>query len=255
MTPAGAVRGRQLALMLRPTLRSMRWQPVPVAVLAAVLLLWWKDPASAVASSVVWEVRVAALLLAAGVGGALDDHTRATLSAVPLPLSLRSGVRVGLLVVPTALAWVVLVTWTDRRVDGALPALALSLEASVVVAVVVATTAVLARWPGLPDPGVVAGPLLAGFAFGVPDLPGPLALATPLGPGWTAAHQRWAGLLVLALVVLAAAVRDPAARLRRERRRTEHPPAEGLVADDLDVGVGGGQPAAGEQHEGRVRHP
>jgi hypothetical protein len=155
----------------------MRWQPLPVAVLAAVLLLWWRDPRTASPPTVVWEVRAVALLLAAGVACAFDDRTRATVSAVPVPLWLRSGVRLLLLAVPATAAWVVLVTWADRRVDGTLPALALSLEAGVVAAVVIATTAVLARWPGLPDPGVAAGPLLAGFAFGVPGLPDRLALA------------------------------------------------------------------------------
>ena len=212
MTTAGAARGRQVPLLLRPTLRAMRWQPLPLAVLATVLLLWWRDPRSVSPAEVVWEVRAAALLLAAGVAGAWDDRTRATVSAVPVPLWLRSGVRLLLLLVPAATAWAVLVTWVDRRVDGSLPSLALSLEAGVVASVVVATTAVLARWPGLPDPGVAAGPLLAGFAFGVPGLPDRLALAPLPGPGWETAHLRAAVVLVVAVVALTVAVRDPAAR-------------------------------------------
>ena len=160
-----------------------------------------------------------------------------------------------LLVVPAAAVWAVLVTVVDHRVDGTLPALALTLEAGVVAAVVVATTAVLSRWPGLPDPGVAAGPLLAGFAFGAPGLPDRLALVPLPGPGWQTAHLRAAGLLAVAVAALAVAVRDPAARLRRDRQGAEQPPAQVLVTDDLDVRVPGPQPAAGEQHEGRVGHP
>jgi fluoroquinolone transport system permease protein len=161
----------------------------------------------------VWEVRAVALLLAAGVAGALDDPTRATVAAVPTPLRFRYGVRLLLLVPPVAVSWSVLVWWVDARVGGALPALALTLEAAAVTGVVLAVCAVLARWPGLPDPGVAAGPLLAAFAFGVPVLPRWTALAVLPGPGWDAAHLRWAVLLLAALTAFAVAVRDPAARL------------------------------------------
>jgi hypothetical protein len=219
VTAAGAVRARQLGLLVRPTLRAMRWQPLPVAVLGAVLLLWWKDPGSASPAALIWELRAVGLLLAAGVAAAFDDRTRSTVSAVPLPLWARSGLRLLLLVGPAAVAWLALATWADSRVEGALPVLALSLEAGVVAAVVVATAAVLSRWPGLTDPGVVAGPMLAGFAFGVPGLPEQLALAPLPGPGWEAAHVRGSGLLAVAVAALAVAVRDPATRRAADARR------------------------------------
>jgi hypothetical protein len=212
------VRARQARALLRPTLRALRWQPLPAAVAASVLLLWWRDPASAAApSTVVWEVRVVAVLLAAGVACVFDDHTRATVSAVPAPLRFRTGVRLLLLTVPAAVAWAALVAWVDRRVEGALPSLALSLEAATATGALVAVAATLARWPGLPAPGVVAGPVLAGFAFGVPGLPRAVSLTSLPGPGWEAAHLRWAGLLLVALAALAVAIRDPAAPGLRPR--------------------------------------
>ena len=97
--------------------------------------------------------------------------------------------------------------------------LALSLEAAAITAAVLAVAATLARWPGLPDPGVVAGPVLAAFAFGVPGLPHRVALTLLPGPGWEAAHLRWAGLLLVALAGLGVAVRDPAAPGPRLRPR------------------------------------
>jgi hypothetical protein len=168
-------------------------------------------------------VRVVALLLACGVAGGLDDTTRVTVSAVPAPLRFRSGHRVLLLVLPAALCWAVLVAWVDARVGGWLPVLALSLEAAAVTVVMLAVCMVLARWPGLPDPGVAAaGPVLAAFAFGVPALPDQVSLTTPPGSGWDAAHLRWAGLLLMASAGLAVALRDPASRLRRPRPRAGH---------------------------------
>ncbi len=250
-----AARTRQARLLLRPTLRALRWQPLPVAVLAAVLLLWWRDPARADPPAVLWEVRVVGVLLAAGVAGAFDDHTRATLSAVPAPLRFRSGLRVLLVVAPAAAAWAVLVSWVDARVAGALPSLALTLEAATVTAVVVAFVASLAVRPGLPDPGVAAGPVLAGFVFGVPGLPAPVALTTLPGPGWESAHLRWTAVLVVSVAVLAVAVRDPAASLRRQRQGSEDPPSELLVTDDLDVRVVDGEAPAGQPHHRAVGHP
>lgn len=206
------VRGRQLRLLLGPTVRALRWQPLPVAVAAATLLLWWRDPQALGPGSVVWELRAVGLLLVAGVACAFDDHTRATVAAVPAPLWFRSGLRGLLLAGPAGLTWAGMVTWADSRVGGALPVWSLSLEVASASAVVVAVAATLARWPGLPDPGVVAGPLLAGFAFGAPGLPHVVALLTLPGAGWREAHLRWAGLLLVAALAVAVAVRDPAAR-------------------------------------------
>ena len=94
------------------------------------------------------------------------------------------------------------------------------------------------------------------------QLPPRFALAVSPGPEWAGAQRRWAVLLAVAVVVTTAALRDPAARapwrflaLRRDRQGAEHPPAEVLVTDDLDVRLRGSQPPAGEQHEGRVGHP
>lgn len=247
---------------LRPALaRAVRWQPVPVAAAVAVLVLWWRAAQPPSPGDPVWMPRIAALLLAVALSFALDDPTRTSLGGVPTPPWWRGAVRLVLAGVPAVAAWVVSLVWVQHRVAGAVPVGALSLEAAALAAVAVAVSAALARWRDVAEPGVVVAPAVLVSALLVLQLPPRFALAETPGPEWAAAHQRWAVLLALGVLVTAAALRDPAARrlrgrrLRRERQGAEHPPAELLVADDLDVGVVGRQPAAGEQHEGRVGHP
>jgi hypothetical protein len=201
-------RRRQLRLLARPLLRSMRWQPVPAALLVSVLLVWWQD--DAYPSRQVWLLRGVAVVLAAGLATALDDRTRATVAAVPLPLRLRTALPVALAAVPLTLTWAVLAVVVDARHSGTLPVLALSLEAAAVAALTVAVAAVVAR-RGVTDPGAVVGPVLLAVALGLPTLPRAIALAVDVGPGWTAAHLRWAAVLLVALGAGVLAVRDPAA--------------------------------------------
>jgi hypothetical protein len=242
--------------------RAVRWQPVPAAVVVAALVLWWRSDRPPTAGDAVWMPRMVALLLAVALSFALDDRTRTTLGGVPAPPWWRAAVRLVVAGVPALVAWVVALVWVDHRVDVGVPVAGLCLEAATLAAVAVAASAALARWRDIPEPGAVVAPAVLVSSLVLLQLPPRFALAVSPGPEWAAAHRRWAVLLAVAVVVVTAALRDPAARpplralaLRRDRQGAEHPPAEVLVTDDLDVCVRGRQPPAGEQHEGRVGHP
>ncbi len=248
---------------LAPALaRAVRWQPVPAAAVVAALVLWWRSDRPTTAGDAVWMPRIVALLLAVALSFALDDRTRTSLGGVPAPPWWRAAVRLVVAGVPALVAWAVALVWVDHRVGGGVPVAGLCLEAAALAAVAVAASAALARWRDVAEPGAVVAPAVLVSSLVLLQLPPRFALAVSPGPEWVGAQRRWAVLLAVAVVVTTAALRDPAARppwrlpaLRRYRQGAEQPPAELLVTDDLDVRVRGPQPAAGEQHEGRVGHP
>lgn len=214
-----ATRRAQL-LALRPYLRpSLRWQPLPVAALGSLLLLAWQHGGMASPEHAVWMLRAVAVLLAAAVAFGLDDPSLGTLAASPTPLVWRVAVRIGAVLVVPAGVWAIAVAWAEGRARGGVPGGELTLEAAAVAVLGLAAAASLSRWRQATEPGVLVLPLLAALALALPQVEGRLALAVLPGPAWHAAHARWAALLVVALVVIAASVRDPAApALRRPVR-------------------------------------
>lgn len=205
-------RRTQVRALVPFLVRAVHWQPVPVAVVLSAVLLWWQHDAVTSPGPAVWVLRAVALLLAAAVPFGLDDRTRVTLAAVPAPLWWRVGLRVVAVVVPAGLAWTAALAWVAGRVEGSLPATALSLEAGALLVTVLATAAALARWRGVTDPGTVTAPLVVALALLLPALPESVTMMGLPGPGWDAAHQRWAVLLGLAAAVLAMSLVDPGRR-------------------------------------------
>jgi hypothetical protein len=203
------LRRRQLAAAVPALVRAVRWQPVPVVALGVVLLLWWRDDSVVSGSGSLWLLRSVALALAAAVPFALDDRSRRTVAAAPTPVAARVVAVLGLAVVPAAAVWAAACAWVAVRGSRPVPVAALTLEAAGVIAAVVAVALVLVRWREVDEPGAVTAPVVLALALLLPRLPDWAALATEPGPGWTAAHLRWAAVLALALATAAVAVTDP----------------------------------------------
>ena len=212
------LRCRQLAGALPALGRAVRWQPVPVVAVGAVLLLWWRDESLLRGSGSVWLLRAVALGLAAAVPFALDDRSRRTVGAAPTGLAARSLAVLGLAVVPAALVWAAACGWVTVRSSRPVPAAALTLEAAGVTAAAVAVALALVRWRDVDEPGAVTAPVVLALGLVLPRLPSWAALVTEPGPGWTATHLRWAALLALAVGAGAAAVADPGRRRARRAR-------------------------------------
>ena len=189
--------------------RAVRWQPVPAVAAGAVLLLWWRDQSVARGPESLWLLRAVALALAAAVPFALDDRSRRTVAAAPTSLAARTLAVLGLAVVPAAAVWAGACAWVAVRTAQPVPVAALTLEAAGVTAAAVAAALVLVRWREVDDPGALTAPLVLALGLLLPRLPSWAALVTEPGPGWTAAHLRWAAVLALALGAAAAAVTDP----------------------------------------------
>ena len=179
-------RTTQLKALAPALLRSVRWQPLLVSALASALLLWWwQHGVTAAPDNAVLRLRIVALLLAVGVGFALDDHTGPTVAAVPTPLWWRALVRLIGVAAPAALAWCAALAWVGWRVHGDLPVAALTLEAAALAALVLAVAGGLARWRGTSDPGTVTAPAMLALGLLLPQLPRWVALVVPPDPPGT----------------------------------------------------------------------
>lgn len=227
-----------LPLRVRPTLRSTPWgQLATGGALALTLVLLTTGNEQMSTSEVVDRLRLAAVLLAIGVAGALDDATRPDLDGVPVPLAHRQGLRIGVAVAATA-GWHLLVVLAAAHHpamlatgphDRHVPVVASTTVVVALVAVTLAVAAATTRGRGGSGLLPAAGTAVA--------LPGVLTLWEPVrratwppypdatgdtlaAEAWRAAHLRWAAVALLAVIALAWSLRDPyRTRVATARRR------------------------------------
>lgn len=226
---------RQLRLipgLVVPTARAVGWVP-PLAAFGLSLGLFALAvrPGQAMApEDLVRWVRLTVIVAALGYAFLLDDPSQPTTEGVAGSLLLRRTLRVALLLPATA-AWWVAVVWRVHAVHPRvpLPVAALTVETTTLLAVTLALAAAGSRLAPERRGGVVAAPALLALATAALWLPAWAALYTPPGAtAWAGAHQRWALLLGLALVVFGAASRDPAQRrLTSHLRGLAHRPTRG----------------------------
>jgi hypothetical protein len=233
-----AVRSRQALLLVRPTIRTIRWAALLGGAAAAQLVLWAaKGELSRGGPIPLLPLRVAAVLLCLGAAFVLDDDAGATVEPAVASLIVRRGLRLALTVPVVGMAWGVAL-WAASRlaasgqetgavVPRSLPVAALTLEAAALLAVTLAAGAVSTPTLGHGKGGVAAGPTLLAFVMAMLSIrPYWQLFPSAAGePGWAAAHARWALILLAAMIVLAVFSLDPARRSRilrgRPRPRTQ----------------------------------
>ncbi len=210
------------AVTLGVSWRAIKQGPLLLAIGAAGVLVGATTPIldDGHAISV---LRGAAILLAGGLAIALDDPAADLLAASPTTMAKRWAARLGLAAGLVAASWALLSAWVGGVVGG-LPWLALSVEAAALGGFSVALAAALRRWRDVREPGPLVAPAVFGAVLAANLLPQRFSLLAgdPSGNGWTAAHMRWATILMAALLVVAVAAQDPAVR---HRRRPAQPPA------------------------------
>jgi hypothetical protein len=196
----------QLAALVPPIVRAVRWD-VPASACALVIgLLLWKHTRLQSPASALWLVRGAALLLTLGALPLLDDPAARQVAAVPLPLAMRSAIRLAGFVPLVFAPVTALALWSQLPVRGLL------LETSTIVLLSCAASVVITRSTDHSEPSTLVSLGLLPLPAVLVLLPQSTALVVPEGEQWVSAHQRWAGLLALGIVALTFALRDPAAR-------------------------------------------
>ena len=194
---------RKVATLVQPTVRSLSWAPLAGGGALALALLALTDRG-------LTELRLAAIATCVGAAFALDDVAAATVACSPTTLLVRRAVRVALAVSTLGALWVLL----SVLARGA-ASFGVSLELAAMLAVTLAAAAIAARIRGDGRGGVAAGPaLLTLLAAAFLLLPPRWSLfpADARDPSWTAAHQRWALILLAGVLCLLWASRDPGHR-------------------------------------------
>ncbi|MFE6483967.1 ABC transporter [Streptomyces sp. NPDC057757] len=208
--------------MVRALVRPV-WRGLPrraLAVGAGLGLLLVGAPWFLSVSPETWPglemLRVAALAFGLGLAFLLDDPARNTTSAVPTRRPVRVGLRVALVVPFAALWWTAALLLVPR--DARPPLGAVTLEAAAVAVLALAGASLAVRCTDAAEPGVaVSGALLGGGLTAALLLPHDWALIVPAAdPRWTAAHERWAAVLLVAALTAGVAWAEP---LRRRAAR------------------------------------
>lgn len=198
-----------------PTLRVIPWGPPAIAFgggLLAVALAYRGAPIGT--GVAVQTLRLASLVLAAGVASALDDPAASMTDATSVPAAARRGLRVVITVASGAVAWALalgIARW--RFGDAAIPVSWLTLEVAALAAAALAVaTTVIGR--GHSSGTSAAAPALLCFAIAFRLIPDRWTLlgGEPGTAMWTQAHQRWAILLAACALIVVRGMRDPAAR-------------------------------------------
>ena len=176
--------------------RALRWQPVALAAAGAVAV-----GVGDIVDGGLATLRVAALLLAVGVGFLIDDASAVSSGAAPFSRAHQATLRITVGGVAVTVAFTAMAV--PERGAGVSVVSGVALEAATLVAAACAAAVIAqhrfdAAEPGFAGVCVVAAVVATAFA-----LPQQWALMPSAGPEWRDAHLRWAGLLALCMAALA----------------------------------------------------
>jgi hypothetical protein len=161
-----------------------------------------------------------AVLIAATLALAVDEPAAELLDAAPTAFARRVLHRLVALAVVALLLWGGGLLLVDAR--GADVAIGMvTLELAALCALSLGAALGLRRWRRMPEPAMVAGPVLVGFLLIADQLPRSLTLMArqPWGPPWEVAHLRWSAVLLAGLSLLLLGLSDPATSRTRTVRR------------------------------------
>jgi hypothetical protein len=221
------LRARQARLLVRPTLRVVRWSPLAIAAALSGVVMFvdaTADPPPPVSS-----LPAVALLLAAGVAFVLDDPASSTAAPTPTPLVMMRALRAVVALVPALACWGAVVPSADPGRAGLSVTVGFIAQCSVALGL----AAVGARVVGDTRAGLFAGAGLIGI-FVVAPLAFDVSLRlTPSSTTWAHLYGRWLLVGGIGLTVAALASSDRVTRGAVGRRPS-------LARRPAPLGVGTG---------------
>jgi hypothetical protein len=168
-------------------------------------------------------MRGVALVRGLGAAFILDDASVTMTASAPLPTRIKTGWRCLLLVAVVVLGVVSAALVCAQRVPLAIAVGGLTAEVFAFVAVTAASALVLQRRWGIDEPGQFAGLGVVGTYLGAFILSSRWPMLVGPGPDWSEAHARWLVVGVVATVIAAIQLRDPASRGIYVRRARSQP--------------------------------
>ncbi|MEU9355994.1 ABC transporter [Streptomyces griseoloalbus] len=194
------------AALLRPVVRATPWRTIAAAAVLSLLLaaaprLTGGQADGWLALSV---LRGSAVAFALGAAFLLDDPARHTTAAVPTRRAVRHGLRLALVLPVAALWWTAALLLVPSAVRP--PVAGVTVEAATILALALCGAAFAIHRGDRTRPGrAVAGALLTTAILAPLLTPGSWALFVPPDDErWAVAHDRWAVLLCVVLVVAGA---------------------------------------------------
>ncbi|MEO8477735.1 MAG: hypothetical protein ABI572_11905 [Actinomycetota bacterium] len=192
--------------VLGSTARAMPWLPPVAASVVATAVVARLDDGGAL------PLQVAAVVLASGLGYALDDPAFEIIGSSPVSLWQRRQHRLVLVLPPTVLLFFALLVWHGTADRSEALALGAMFAGLVGLALGIAGTAARRSPRGLG--GIAVAPTLFATLI-MSTLFAPRWRPLPIGDipgGWPAIIARWSAAAVIGLAVLAISSRDRAAR-------------------------------------------
>ncbi|MCZ3388929.1 MAG: hypothetical protein LH645_07335 [Actinomycetia bacterium] len=212
---------RQVSRELAPyLLRLARWPMLLAGIAASWLVVVWRAGDITTTDGAIWLMRSMSALVAVSMVFALDDPSVGTTRSLPAARRVLMRVRFGVAGVAAviALAPATVVSWEYLNTRSTV--LGVVLEVSVLLMLTLSVALVLQRQLGITEPAQFVVLVVFGMLMLAQMMGARWPLLVPPGPHWAEAHWRWAGALVLGLLVMAWQLRDPAARpLKRFLRR------------------------------------
>ena len=201
-----------LVQLARVLPRLVSWVPLGIALATIVAVFVWRfdtlsDP---VVAAVV--LRVTAVLVCLGIVYLLDDASRNITAASALTQRCRVGLRLVLIAVVVAAVVGVASLVVTQHVS--LPGFwaGYALEVFTWVALGAAFALVLQSHFGMPEPGHVVSVALVMASILMLALSARWPMFALPGDGWSASHQRWAGIALVAIAVVIYELKDAASR-------------------------------------------
>ncbi len=188
------------------TARAVRWT-VPLAAYGLVaLFLIWRRTDLATESGALVVSRIIGVLLVVGVLPLLDDPSTRQVASVPLPLWVREAPRlITMVVLVLTPVWVL-------ALATALPTSAVLLETGGILALATGAALLVRRVTDQMEPSMVVSVGVLVLPAAMYLLPSRFAFYVSPGPAWADAHVRWGVLLVVGVLLVTYALRDPATR-------------------------------------------